>query len=83
MRIIDLEKAKRRLFRYPAVFRDLYTLNRHSQHWSRTDRLRFFLIYLQLDRLTPAAKSLWRNIGRRTIKKGRLRNNNGDSGVAA
>jgi hypothetical protein len=73
VRIIDLEKAKWRLFRHRARFRDLYTLNRHSQAWSRTDRLRFYLEYLQLSRLTPEAKALWRAIARRTVKKGRIR----------
>ncbi|GMR08832.1 MAG: lipopolysaccharide kinase InaA family protein [Gammaproteobacteria bacterium] len=74
VRIIDLEKTKWRLFKSYAMFRDLYTLNRHSQRWSRTDRLRFFLIYLGLKRLTPRARALWHSIAQRTIKKGRLRN---------
>jgi hypothetical protein len=73
VRIIDLEKVKWRLFAYAARFRDLYTLNRHSQAWSRTDRLRFFLRYLQLEHLTPAAKLFWQRIARRTLMKGRVR----------
>lgn len=72
VRIIDLEKAKVRMLRKHASYRDLYTLNRHSQSWSRTDRLRFFLIYLGVDHLQREAKSLWRHISRRTLAKGRV-----------
>lgn len=71
-RIIDLEKVKRRPFRWLAALRDLYTLNRHSQDWSRTDRLRFFLIYFDIKRLNSRAKWIWRRIARRTIVKGRV-----------
>jgi hypothetical protein len=69
IRIIDLEKAKVKVFRRYASFRDLYALNRHAKGWSRTDRLRFFLLYLGQDRLDPAAKELWRRIVKRTIIK--------------
>lgn len=72
VRIIDLEKAKVRIHKHFASFRDLDTLNRHSQGWSRSDRLRFFLIYLGLDRLTPEAKMLWRKIAARTTSKRRV-----------
>ncbi len=72
VRIIDLEKAKVRIHKSFATFRDLYTLNRHSQSWSRSDRLRFFLIYLDLEHLTPEARKLWNKIARRTTAKGRV-----------
>lgn len=72
VRIIDLEKAKVRIHRRYATFRDLYTLNRHSQSWGRSDRLRFFLTYLGLKRLTPEAKQLWNKIAQRTTSKGRV-----------
>jgi hypothetical protein len=71
VRIIDLEKAKVRILRRFASCRDLYTLNRHSLSWRRTERLRFFLIYLGLVRLDQGAKALWRRIEKRTIAKGR------------
>ncbi len=73
VRIIDLEKAKWRVLKQPAVFRDLYTLNRRSRGWRVHERLRFFLIYLDLDRLSPAAKRLWRRIARRSLIKEGLR----------
>lgn len=69
VRIIDLEKAKVKRFRRHASFRDLYALNRHAKGWSRTDRLRFFLLYLGRDRLDSEAKKLWRRIVKRTIIK--------------
>lgn len=72
VRIIDLEKAKVRIHKSFATFRDLYTLNRHSQQWSRSDRMRFFLTYLGLDKLSPDAKKLWTKIARRTTTKGRV-----------
>ena len=75
IRIIDLEKAKWRPLTIMATLRDLYTLNRHTPTWSRTDRLRFFLLYLQIDALTPRARRIWRQIARRTIKKGHLKDN--------
>jgi tRNA A-37 threonylcarbamoyl transferase component Bud32 len=69
IRIIDLEKAKVKMFRRHASFRDLYALNRHANGWSRTDRLRFFLLYLERERLDREAKLLWRKIVKRTIRK--------------
>jgi len=69
VRIIDLEKAKVKMFRRHASFRDLYALNRHAQGWSRTDRLRFLLLYLGRKRLDREAKELWRRIVTRTAIK--------------
>lgn len=69
VRLIDLEKAKLRPLRGTAAFRDLYTLNRHSPGWSRTDRLRFFLTYLGQKSLDAKAKALWRRIGRKLASK--------------
>lgn len=73
VRIIDLEKAKWQLLKGRARFRDLDTLNRHSKGWGTSDRLRFYLAYWQLPRLTPATKALWRHLARRTDRKNRLR----------
>lgn len=57
--LIDLEKMRRRLFRRQAVLRDLDSCNRRTSGISRTDRLRFLLSYLQLDRVTPQVRALW------------------------
>jgi hypothetical protein len=71
VRIIDLEKAKVKILRRFASFRDLYALNRHARYWSRTDRLRFLLIYLGRKSLDRDAKELWRKIATRTEVKGK------------
>jgi hypothetical protein len=58
LRVIDLEKTKRRRRRDAARVRDLSTLGRYAQGWSRSERLRFFLRYLQRKRLDPEARRL-------------------------
>jgi len=62
VRLIDLEKARWQPLVSRAVFRDLYSLSRHAEHWNRTDYMRFFLIYRQEQHLSPASKKLWRAI---------------------
>ena len=69
VRVIDLEKTKTRLFGWDRDYRDLRTLNRHSFGWSRADRVRFFLEYLGVSRLTPEIKAKWRRISRRHLQK--------------
>ena len=73
VRIIDLEKAKWQLVKKRARARDLYTLNRHMKGWGLTDRLRFYLAYWRIPRLTPATKGLWRKLDRRRVRKDRAR----------
>ncbi len=71
-RVIDLEKSRWRPARTLAARRDLYSLARQSLCWSRTDRLWFFKAYLGIERLTPYAKWLWRDVESRSLKKDRL-----------
>ena len=71
-RVIDLEKSRWRPFKTISARRDLYSLLRHSLHWSRTDRLWFFKAYLGIGRLTPYAKWLWRDIEKRLLQKNRV-----------
>jgi hypothetical protein len=73
VRIIDLEKSRWRPSRTISALRDLYTLNHDSLCWSRSDRLWFFKVYLQIDHLTPYAKWLWRRIEKRSIRKKRYK----------
>jgi hypothetical protein len=68
-RLIDLERMKWRPLRSLAVARDLDSLNRHSPGWSNTDRMRFLLHYLGLDRMSPRAKRLWNRIARKRRRK--------------
>ncbi|MDR2219045.1 MAG: lipopolysaccharide kinase InaA family protein [Methylobacillus sp.] len=71
VRVIDLEKSRVRALKTACVIRDLYALNSESQMWSRSDRMWFFKSYLQIKRLTPYAKWLWRTVTSRAIRKGR------------
>ena len=71
-RVIDLEKSRWRPSKVVCAIRDLYTLNYHSQMWSRSDRLWFFKSYLQIERLTPFAKWLWRTVAARSDRKKRI-----------
>jgi len=70
-RVIDLEKSRWRPLKTLCALRDLDTLNRYSQGWSRCDRMRFFKAYMQTDRLTPYAKWLWRAVASRSLRKSR------------
>lgn len=66
--LIDLEKARRKWRRGSAVFRDLDTLNRHSQGWTRSDRRRFLKSYLgEVD--ATQWRSLWRRLAARAQEK--------------
>lgn len=63
VRIIDLEKLNRSLFKRNAIMRDLYTLpQRISGCWRRNDRLKFLKIYMQEDKLSSRSKLIWREI---------------------
>ncbi len=69
VRVIDLEKVKRQPFRRNAILRDLYTLNRHSFHWSLSDRMRFFKRYRNEKRLSAESKEIWRTIAKKIVLK--------------
>jgi hypothetical protein len=58
VRLIDLEKAKWRPLRKQAMLRDLESLQRHAQGWSKTDRLRLFLAYRQEQQLNTQSKRI-------------------------
>jgi hypothetical protein len=69
VRIIDLEKSKRGIFRGRRKVRDLETLYRRTGEWSRTDKLRFLLSYCGVERLDRRTKNLGLRILKRTQKK--------------
>ena len=71
-RLIDMEKAKRRPLRHFIAIRDLYSMHRRAEGWSRTDRLRLFLAYRQETRLSAESKRLLRAILRRMQIKNRI-----------
>ncbi len=61
--LIDLEKAKQRLWRRHCARRDLDSLNRRSIGWSRADRRRFLGYYLgRRGRLQGGGRRLWRTL---------------------
>lgn len=67
--LIDLEKARfSPLFWYRAYF-DLSALNRHAEHWKRSDRLYFFMQYFKLRHLGKISKWFCRRLIKRSLRK--------------
>lgn len=71
VKIIDLEKLKKTIFKRSAVFRDLYTLCRHVKNWSAKDQVTFYKYYCQETKLSNQSKRLWKAIERKIILKRR------------
>lgn len=69
LRLIDLEKAKKTPFKKAMVFRDLYSLHRHSEYWGVKDKLAFFKYYQQENRLSKSSKALIRKVEARVVLK--------------
>lgn len=69
VRLIDLEKTRRRFLVWRNALRDLDSLNRRSVHWSASDRLRFLKLYLGTVRLDWGGRLLWRLLARRYAAK--------------
>ncbi len=67
--VIDLEKVKQRFSKKQAVFRDLYTLNRHAKNWALKDKVRFYQDYQNERKLSPQSKKLWFDIASRIKRK--------------
>lgn len=64
--LIDLEKARFSPFFWHRAYFDLAALNRHAEHWSRSDRLYFFLRYFGLARLGKLGKWFCRQLMKRS-----------------
>jgi hypothetical protein len=62
VRLIDLEKMRRAFSPLRAARRDLDSLNRRCQPYSRSDRLRFLRAYLGESVLSPKGRDLWRRL---------------------
>jgi hypothetical protein len=69
IRIIDLEKAKRRLFKSTAMLRDLGTLRRHTLDWTAKEQITFFKAYVNELKLSSKSKKLWYQIQDRILNK--------------
>ncbi len=66
--LIDLEKSRFSLFYLYRAYFDLSALNRHAEFWSRSQRMRFYLCYMQSKRLSKPLKILCRLIVRRSTR---------------
>lgn len=64
--LIDLEKARFSPFFWHRAYFDLAALNRHAEHWSRSDRLYFLMSYCQLERLGKVSKWFCRQLMKRS-----------------
>lgn len=67
--VIDLEKSRTKLLPVMRTFYDLSTLNRHSEHWSKSARLYFYKQYLGVDRLNLWQKFVLKMIAKRSSRK--------------
>jgi hypothetical protein len=70
VRLIDLEKAKRRWSKEQAMLRDLDSLNRRLKGIRTTDRLRFLLAYHEVDRVNDRVRKTWNRLLALMRKKG-------------
>jgi tRNA A-37 threonylcarbamoyl transferase component Bud32 len=61
-KLIDLEKTKHVRHRRKAALRDLDSLNRHTEDWSKTDKLRFLLDYLGTEKVDSKVRTLWHDL---------------------
>lgn len=70
VKFIDLEKLSRNLFAKNAMMRDLYTFPRRiSVGWGLKDRMKFFKLYRQEDKLSAESKVIWQKIDTRIKRK--------------
>ena len=72
VKIIDLEKAQRKLLKKNVILCDLYTLARHARGWRQSDRLKFLKIYMQETKLSSQSKSMWRGVYNRMKAKNKF-----------
>lgn len=72
VRVIDLEKSRWRPAKTICATRDLYGLIRHSQYWSLSDSMYFYLQYLGKTHLDAYGKWLWRRIVRKAQARKRI-----------
>ena len=69
IRIIDLETAKRRVFKHTASLRDLATLRRQMTELTNKEQVTFFKAYVNEVKLSVKSKKLWSKIKNRILKK--------------
>lgn len=69
VKFIDLEKLSRNLLKKNAMMRDLYTFPRRITGWGLKDRLKFFQLYQQEKKLSPASKLIWQKLDQRIKRR--------------
>jgi hypothetical protein len=69
IRIIDLETAKRRLFKSTAILRDLGTLRRQTHGMTGKEQVIFFKAYVDETHLSLESKKLWYQVQDRILRK--------------
>ncbi len=69
IKIIDLEKLKWTFFKKNAQFRDLYTLHRYAENWSKKDHVRFFRVCMKESRLSDKSKAFWYSIEKKILSR--------------
>ena len=69
IRIIDLETAKRRLFKSTAILRDLGTLRRQTHNLLGKEQVTFFKAFVDEAKLSAKSKKLWYQIQDRIQRK--------------
>ena len=62
IRLIDWEKARYSLRRQRSMLRDLDSLNRHAEGWSRRERVLFLADYLGVTVGDPSLRQLWKKL---------------------
>jgi tRNA A-37 threonylcarbamoyl transferase component Bud32 len=68
--LIDLEKARYSLNSHYRAFFDLAALNRHAEFWSRSQRLKFFILYYGLGSLSKhPSRFFFKRLCRAIIKR--------------
>ena len=65
---IDLEKSRKKIFSKWCIFRDMDVLNRHTQPFSKSDKLRFFKAYYGTEVLTPEMRKRWKQLAEKQHK---------------
>ena len=65
VRLIDLEKAKHRLFKKRLVVKELATFRRHTYDWTEQEQSIFFKAYVDETELSEKSKKLWKQAAHR------------------
>lgn len=67
--LIDLEKTRFSFFFWYRSYIDLSALNRHTEYWTRSERLCFFLHYVQAKRLNKVSRLFCKLVLRRSARR--------------